>query len=506
MPEDGHRVVDSRRLLEPRRASDGRGLVAIDLDDPLAGNEAGRPPAVGVHRWKCDHQEVPASHAHHDRDDDSPAGTSPPHHRGAQAQQREDDRVEGKVVVVDVERDHLRQPRGADRQQEAPDRQAHAQQARGAGQGRSVVAECPGPDGRPSPIAHRDQRSPDHERGGDRRYRDRPQYLAHERDGENAERHEDQPEPHGRRPLSEAPPRAEQRPHFAESRQQLADEHGYEGQDDDADCRRQPRQRASAGPPELVNGENRNGGDQHPRQHMRLAREDHADPHRHPPARVAAPTSLERGRQREGGRGRHEGWVPQADGRVDHLRRDGGEEPGHEPGHRTAGCSGHPPDEDDGGNPTERDPEGDGGGIVAPGGQGEERPNVVEDRPVVDPTGRRRGPKERQLSLDDRPDRQHLLALVGVPGSPRGQVGKAQEGRQDDQPHHHGNVGGRAAQEASQRSTRGGRPSVRSSPLDVVHAAGVLDRAPCRWKAPGGSTSSGAPAASARARPMFTAS
>ena len=325
--------------------------------------------------------------------------------------------------------------------------------------------------------------------------------------GENAERHEDQPEPHGRRPVPEAPPRAEKRPHFAEPREQLADEHRDEGQDDDAGCRtpatatrvgrsvaarRRPEPRPGRGPPTPARATGPPGRRRSPP--PPTSADHRADAPRAPPPARRRP----RAPRRPGFQSRTDASIICAETAV---RR-----PATSPATGPPAARAIHHDEHDGGDATQRDPERDGRGIVAPGGQGEERPEVVEDRAVVDPAGRRRGPR----------------AASAGPGRSTGSPASARPGRCPRVPALPGPEGAGAPPgrpiprppRCPRRDCPGSGPalhprwprSVRPALLEVAHAAGVRDRAPCTWKASDGSGSSGSPAARARARPMFTAS
>ena len=120
---------------------------------------------------------------------------------------------------------------------------------------------------------------------------------------------------------------------------------------------------------------------------------------------------------------------------VDRGRRHGDHEPGHGSRHRPADRAGEPPHHPDRRHAGDRDERHDRERRIAPGQEGRRAQEVVVPGAVVDITDRGRRTQQRHDPvLDQRPQHQHVVALVAVPRPACREVREAQQGRQDEEP------------------------------------------------------------------------
>ncbi len=224
--------------------------------------------------------------------------------------------------------------------------------------------------------------------------------------------------------------------------------------------------------------------------HQRRSPPVHA---RHAPARASALESAMRF-----------GFQMNVDSSIAAADRDGIARPATAPATGPADGTGEPPHDAHGRDPRQRDEGHHGERRVTPGQGGGRAQQVVVPGAVVHVADRGRRPEQRQDTvLDERPEREHVVALVGFPRAARDQVREPHQGGEGEQ---HGQdvptgsaEGGAAALDGPARTTLHDRR--------VAHAGAVRAlELPRSWNAPAGRGSSGSPVASARARARLMAS
>ena len=242
-------------------------------------------------------------------------------------------------------------------------------------------------------------------------------------------------------------------------------------------------------------------------EHVAVHRDDDAETGHDPPggsaARPRPPCCCESDRARE----RDEVRVPDERRLVDSARGYGHEESRNRASDGPTDRPGKPPRDPDRGDARERDRP-DHAEWIRPGQRGCGCQKVVVEDAVVKVADRRRWAEKRQLAPgDERPQNEHVVALVRVPRPASRQVdepkrrGQQQQAREDEPVEVP--LGDRSAKASEHRSAqaRAGSSSSSGSGAGADRA-----RLPRTVIAPGGSGSSGRPAARARALATLIAS